>query len=120
MMDVVTHQGLSGPLTNNLAPFLAPEVASGRLGNHLQDSWSAGIIMHYMLVARTPFDGSGKTPEMALQTIKVARGMPRFLGVMWDGISADARDLCAKLLHADPRRRLSPTQALRHPWFRFN
>jgi serine/threonine protein kinase len=120
MTDVVTHQGLQCPLESSIAPFLAPEVVNRELGNHVQDSWSAGIIMHYILVAATPFDGPGKTPEMALQTISQARGMPKFHGVMWNGISPDAQDLCAKLLHADPRRRLSPSQALRHPWFRFN
>lgn len=32
------------------------------------------------------------------------------------GISAEARDLLAKMLNPDPVARLSATEALRHPW----
>lgn len=120
LLHVIQHRGLDQPVSTSMAPFVAPEVLRGDIGSFSQDSWAAGILLHYMLVAATPFDGPNQTAEDALLISAKAVGMPSFRGIMWDGISRDAMDLCARLLHADPRRRLSPRNALRHRWFRFN
>lgn len=120
MLSVVRLRGVNESLETSPAPYLAPEVVRGYPEGNQQDVWSAGILMHYMLVASTPFDGPGKTAVDALNVINSAEGMPRFGGVMWNGISSDAKNLCARLLHADPRQRLTPSQALAHRWFRFN
>lgn len=119
-LDVIAHRGMNEKMDTSMAPFISPEVVKGDRGNLKQDSWSAGIIMHYCLAAATPFDGPGQTSADALRRIREACGTPAFRGVMWDGISRDARDLCSRLLHADPRRRLSAKEALSHPWFRWN
>jgi serine/threonine protein kinase len=34
----------------------------------------------------------------------------------WSSVPRDARDLVAKLLQRDPAKRLTPQQALQHPW----
>ncbi len=36
----------------------------------------------------------------------------------WEGISEEARDFVAQLLHKDPARRPSAKQALKHPWLK--
>lgn len=120
LRNVVSYKGSDRPVSASIAPYIAPEILKERPGGFSQDSWAAGVLMHYMLVAATPFDGPGKTANDALAISTEAVGMPSFRGVMWAGISRDAMDLCAQLLHADPRRRLSPRDALRHRWFRFN
>jgi hypothetical protein len=119
-LNVINLYGMEETMDTSIAPFVAPEVVKGDLGSYMQDSWAAGVLMHYCLVAATPFDGHGQMSRDALRIIQQACGMPVFRGVMWDGISRDAKDLCAKLLHADPRRRLSPQKALAHRWFRWN
>lgn len=119
-LDAIKHFGIDAPVENSIAPFVAPEVARGTLDSVKQDSWAVGVLMHYCLAAATPFDGPDQTARRALKVIQSACGMPAFRGVMWDGISKDARDLCARLLHADPNERLSPQQALGHRWFRWN
>lgn len=117
-LDVIAHRGMDETMDTSMAPFVSPEVAKGDRGNLNQDAWAAGTIMHYCLVAATPFDG--QTSADALRRIKQACGTPAFRGVMWDGISRDARDLCSRLLHADPLKRVTASEALSHPWFRWN
>jgi serine/threonine protein kinase len=122
IVDVIRHRGMDESIDSTIAAFIAPEVARGGTGTASQDSWSAGILMHYMLVGVTPFhrDGQVSTAASALATLQQAQGKPGFSGVMWDGVSREAKDLAARLLHADPLKRLLPKQALTHPWFRFN
>jgi serine/threonine protein kinase len=120
ILDAIRHRGMDEGMDSSMAPFVAPEASKDDFGSLNQDAWAAGVIMHYCLVAATPFDGPGQTSADALRRIRQACGTPMFRGVMWDGISRDAKDLCSKLLHADPRRRLSPKKALSHRWFRWN
>jgi serine/threonine protein kinase len=35
---------------------------------------------------------------------------------IWENISADAKDIVAKLLTVDTKKRLTAEQALQHPW----
>lgn len=119
-IDLLRYEGKDSAIDKSLAAFVAPEVVKGNTRSYAQDSWSTGILMHYCLVAATPFDGAGRSTSDAINVLRSACGMPSFSGCMWDGISNDARDLCAKLLHADPRRRLTPETALSHAWFRWN
>ena len=43
---------------------------------------------------------------------------PSFKRSCWEGISEEARDFVAQLLHKDPARRPSAQQALKHPWLK--
>lgn len=38
-------------------------------------------------------------------------------GFAWEKVSPLAKDLIKKLLVKDPKKRMSPKQALKHPWF---
>lgn len=38
-------------------------------------------------------------------------------GFQWAGISCLGKDLIKKLLVKDPKKRLTSSQALKHPWF---
>jgi hypothetical protein len=122
VLDLIQHRGINEPIDSTIAAFIAPEVARGEPGGPAQDAWSAGILMHYVLVGVTPFHNGSDNPTAAtaLDVLQSAQGKPSFAGIMWHGISKEAKDLCARLLHADPDKRLLPRQALTHPWFRFN
>jgi hypothetical protein len=38
-------------------------------------------------------------------------------GFAWDKVSSLAKDFIRKLLVKDPKKRMCPKQALKHPWF---
>jgi len=38
-------------------------------------------------------------------------------GPVWEGVSEEGKDIVAKLLSRDPSLRISPQEALEHPWF---
>lgn len=82
------------------------------------DVWSVGMVMHWMLVGCTPFDSYLTSFDKVSAIIADASGMPVFSGPLWRGVSTGAKHLCANLLHAHPRLRLSPESALQHPWLR--
>lgn len=113
VMDSFSH---SGPLYLRHALYLAPEVAAGRVGDYMQDTWSLGILMHYLLVGCTPFDNGLTNFSQLTRTIADTRGSPTFSGPLWRGITSRAKHLCASMLHADPRMRVTAAQALEHPW----
>jgi len=41
-----------------------------------------------------------------------------FRGEEWEDVSMEAKDFIARLLVADPRKRLTTQQCLIHPWLR--
>ena len=88
------------------------------MANRQQDVWSVGILMHYLLVGCTPFENVPGDYDLnsLMDMISKTRGMPNFAGFQWRGVTSEAKHLCASLLHADSRVRVTPTQALSHPW----
>lgn len=49
--------------------------------------------------------------------MKNKKGEVQYPGKYWDKISNDAKDLVNKMLHKDPRLRISAREALAHSWF---
>ena len=90
--------------------FMAPEVIEGNYTNAC-DMWSAGVILYIILCGYPPFDGV--SDEQILENI--LKGEYDFDDEIWDNISEDAKDLIEHLL-IDEEFRLTPKQALDHPW----
>jgi serine/threonine protein kinase len=74
--------------------------------------WSAGVILHILLVGFPPFYGENE-PTL-FENIKAANYS--FDDPAWKVVSKEAKDLVSKLLVVDPSRRLSARDALSHPW----
>merc|ERR1712032_530456 len=74
--------------------YVAPEILRGKKYGTAVDMWSCGVIVYILLGGYPPFD-------------------PQY----WDQVSDDAKDLIKKMLVVDPDKRLTASQALRHPWF---
>jgi len=90
--------------------FQPPEMMLGPPTEDLsQDLWSTGILIFMMLTLREhPFVKEEKIDYKA-----ILKGNVDFEGI---SISKNAKDFISKLLVADPRKRLSVDQALKHPW----
>jgi len=94
--------------------YIAPEIISDRgYRGFKSDLWSAGVCLYVMLVGTVPFRATGM--DHLHQLIK--RGKYDFSG---ESLSSEARDLIAKLMQVDPKKRYSAKQALDHPWLKLN
>ena len=94
--------------------YVAPEVLE-RHYNEKCDTWSCGIILHILLVGKTPF-GNG-TDEEILSRVERFKEV-NFNARDWDSISNEAKDLLSELLTRNPARRPSPQRALEFDWIR--
>ncbi|KAL9312702.1 hypothetical protein ACSQ67_018154 [Phaseolus vulgaris] len=94
--------------------YVAPEVLLGRYSEKV-DIWSAGVLLHALLVGSLPFQGDSLEAVFeAIKTVKLD-----FQTGMWESISKPARDLIGRMLTRDISARISADEVLRHPWILF-
>ncbi|KAJ3116515.1 MAP microtubule affinity-regulating kinase 1 [Phlyctochytrium bullatum] len=89
--------------------YSAPELIEGRryVGPEV-DAWSLGINMYAMVVGDLPFANSNLT-ALYEAILKGRYEVPDFL-------SQECRDLIAKLLVTNPKKRYTCSQVREHPW----
>jgi len=88
--------------------YLPPEiVASKSYGKHV-DLWGLGILLYEFLVGKPPFEA----PDQPRTCRKITSGVPSFP----PHITREAKDLISRLLHKDPKHRMTLDQILLHPW----
>jgi len=92
--------------------YVAPEVLSATGYDKEVDLWSVGVITYLLLCGFPPFYGE-TLPEVFEQIMKAEYDFPE---PYWTEISKEAKDLIGKLLVVDASKRLTATQALKHPW----
>jgi calcium-dependent protein kinase len=92
------------------AYFIAPEVLEENYSMAC-DMWSIGVILYIMLCGYPPFDGD--TEEEIFKAIQAQKY--DFNDEVWEHLSDEAKDLISKLLVPE-NERLSPKEALKHPW----
>jgi hypothetical protein len=91
--------------------YVAPEVLSLHGYGKSSDLWSVGVVMFLLLRGRLPFDGATKQ-EIVSNTIDQALVMDSG----WEKLSKEAWDLVNWLLHKNADKRITASQALKHPW----
>ncbi|XP_061357051.1 serine/threonine-protein kinase PEPKR2-like [Gastrolobium bilobum] len=94
--------------------YVAPEVLLGRYSEKA-DIWSAGVLLHALLVGVLPFKGDSQ--EAVFEAIKNSK--LEFQTGMWESISKPARDLVGRMLTRDISARITADEVLRHPWISF-
>jgi calcium-dependent protein kinase len=97
--------------------YMAPEVVLQEYDEQA-DVWSVGILLYQLLTGRFPFweDIRNLSLQQVWQAIlsqRIDMGAPELRKV-----SPAAKDLLTGLLERDPDSRLTPKQALDHPWVR--
>ncbi|GLT74430.1 hypothetical protein SLA2020_462300 [Shorea laevis] len=111
-MRISNGQSLSG-LAGSPA-YVAPEVLSGNYSEKI-DIWSAGVLLHALLVGVLPFQG--ESLEAVFEAIKNVK--LDFHAGIWESISKPARDLISRMLTRDVSARITADEVLRHPWILF-
>lgn len=76
--------------------------------------WSVGVITYILLGGYPPFHDDNQARLFA----KIKKGVYSFHPEYWSEISAEAKDLIAKMLTVDPQKRITAAQALEHPYLK--
>ncbi|KAM3572356.1 hypothetical protein VYU27_005617 [Nannochloropsis oceanica] len=92
--------------------YVAPEILKKEPYGKPVDMWSIGVITFILLAGYAPFYDED---QVKLFT-KIKTAHFKFELDTWEHISPEAKDLIRRLLCADPSARLTPAEALAHPW----
>lgn len=94
--------------------YIAPEVLEGNY-SAVCDMWSLGVIAFMMLSGHAPFGGSTDHEIMR----NVARGAYDMHKAPWRSVSEQCKTFVRGLLTRETDRRMTPYQAIHHPWMMF-
>lgn len=109
----VSHgQSLTGVVGS--PAYVAPEVLVGDYSQKV-DIWSAGVLLHALLVGKLPFQGD--SVGAIFEAIKKVN--LDFESGVWASVSRPARNLIGRMLTRDVSARLTADEVLRHPWLVF-
>ncbi|XP_068399449.1 calcium/calmodulin-dependent protein kinase type II subunit delta isoform X5 [Eschrichtius robustus] len=74
--------------------------------------WACGVILYILLVGYPPFWDEDQ--HRLYQQIKA--GAYDFPSPEWDTVTPEAKDLINKMLTINPAKRITASEALKHPW----
>jgi serine/threonine protein kinase len=94
--------------------YFAPELIDQAYGPQA-DLWAVGCILFEMLCGHQAFPIRERDDEESFYG-RIQRGGYELTRPVWKKVGGDARDLVQKLLIVDPVKRLSASEAERHPW----
>jgi len=92
--------------------YAAPEVMLKQGHGKAVDMWSLGVITYTLLCGYSPF----RSENLNDLVEECRSGRIIFHERYWKDVSKDAKDFIMTLLQANPAKRVTSTQALRHPW----
>ncbi|XP_075472691.1 calcium/calmodulin-dependent protein kinase type II subunit delta isoform X11 [Ascaphus truei] len=92
--------------------YLSPEVLRKDPYGKPVDMWACGVILYILLVGYPPFWDEDQ--HRLYQQIKA--GAYDFPSPEWDTVTPEAKDLINKMLTINPAKRITGSEALKHPW----
>jgi len=92
---------------------IAPEILNDLGYDTKADIYSAGIILYTLLTGISPF--YGKTYDEVL--FKNKRAIVDYPEHAWSNVSIKGKELVQMMLQADPKKRPSAEECLKHRWF---
>ncbi|XP_065110516.1 calcium/calmodulin-dependent protein kinase type II delta 2 chain isoform X1 [Paramisgurnus dabryanus] len=92
--------------------YLSPEVLRKDPYGKPVDMWACGVILYILLVGYPPFWDEDQ--HRLYQQIKA--GAYDFPSPEWDTVTPEAKDLINKMLTINPSKRITASEALKHPW----
>ncbi|EEE64198.1 calcium-dependent protein kinase 14 [Oryza sativa Japonica Group] len=95
------------------AYYIAPEVLKRSYGPEA-DIWSIGVMLYILLCGVPPFWAESEHGIFN----SILRGHVDFSSEPWSRISHGAKDLVRRMLHSDPKQRISAYDVLNHPWIK--
>ncbi|KAJ0407770.1 hypothetical protein ATCC90586_003272 [Pythium insidiosum] len=95
--------------------YWAPEIIRREPQDFGVDMWAFGVLVYITLTGVHPFDPRGDRSDAEIVS-EIAKGQFDVSNEWYKGLSADAKDLIARLLDPKPSSRLTAKQALDHPW----
>ncbi|KAG6394082.1 hypothetical protein SASPL_144661 [Salvia splendens] len=95
------------------AYYVAPEVLKRSYGKEM-DVWSAGVILYILLSGVPPF--WAETEKGIFDAI--LKEEVDFVSQPWPSISNSGKDLVRKMLTKDPKKRITSSEVLEHPWIK--
>ncbi|XP_055518055.1 calcium/calmodulin-dependent protein kinase type II delta chain isoform X22 [Leucoraja erinacea] len=92
--------------------YLSPEVLRKEAYGKPVDIWACGVILYILLVGYPPFWDEDQ--QKLYQQIKA--GAYDFPSPEWDTVTPEAKNLINQMLTINPAKRITATEALKHPW----
>uniref|UniRef100_UPI00398F57B2 calcium/calmodulin-dependent protein kinase type II delta chain isoform X22 n=1 Tax=Pristiophorus japonicus TaxID=55135 RepID=UPI00398F57B2 len=92
--------------------YLSPEVLRKEAYGKPVDIWACGVILYILLVGYPPFWDEDQ--HKLYQQIKA--GAYDFPSPEWDTVTPEAKNLINQMLTINPAKRITATEALKHPW----
>ncbi|CAF0718883.1 unnamed protein product [Adineta steineri] len=92
--------------------YLSPEVLKKEPYGKPVDIWACGVILYILLVGYPPFWDEDQ--HRLYNQIKA--GAYDYPSPEWDTVTTEAKRLIDSMLNINPSRRISATDALKHPW----
>ncbi|KAJ3790172.1 kinase-like protein [Lentinula aff. detonsa] len=89
--------------------YLPPEMVEGKEHSEKVDYWALGVLTYEFLIGNPPFEDRKSVNNTYRRIMKVDLKFP-------PGMSAEVKDLIARLLQHEPQDRIPLTDVLRHPW----
>ncbi|KAK8846343.1 hypothetical protein M9Y10_020353 [Tritrichomonas musculus] len=96
----------------------APEIIAKLPYNKSADSWSLGVTLFFLLNGNFPFPSFELSPKEC--KLRIVKGQLNYKLLTEKNISNEAIDLIKKFCHLSPKMRITPSEALLHPWIASN
>ncbi|XP_021944420.1 calcium/calmodulin-dependent protein kinase type II delta chain isoform X4 [Folsomia candida] len=92
--------------------YLSPEVLKKEPYGKPVDIWACGVILYILLVGYPPFWDEDQHRLYA----QIKSGAYDYPSPEWDTVTAEAKNLINLMLTVNPNKRITASDALKHPW----